>query len=170
MEIDQKKLEELVVKEAADQVVASLLGDDVAYRIESRVSELVDAVVISQCDAVLKPLIESEVKDFTMRTTNEFGEGNGSVTFTEYITGLAKSYLDERVNFRGEKVKRDSYDGRHSQSRLTHLLQEHLHNRIKKEMTDAVTLVVEQIAPALATTCELKVKEATDQIRRAMKR
>jgi hypothetical protein len=39
---------------------------------------------------------------------------------------------------------------------------------IEKHMKDACKMVIEQVAPAIATTCELKIKEATQQIRRAM--
>ncbi len=165
---DQKDLESQIVNQAAEQIAADFHTNQ-NEELRLRLEELVETTVTEHCDRVVAPIIENGVADFVISRTNEFGEEKGEdVTFTEYITSLADGYLNESVDYKGEVVKRDSYQRNKAQSRLTHLLNEHLHFRIESVMKDAIKIVVEQIAPAIATTCEIKVKVAIGDVRRAM--
>jgi len=168
MEIDKSAVEAAIVEKATEQIVEAFFNDRIGS-LQERVQASMETVVVKHCDDVVGPILEKGVQDFVIQRTNRFGETKGAdITFTEYITSLAKEWLQRSVDYQGNPVERESYRNEKAQSRLTHLLNEHLHRRIGTAMKDAVATVVKSIAPAIATTCELKVKEATADIRRAM--
>ena len=170
MEIDQKAIETAVIEQAAGRIAESI-HETRLDELRERVEQLVEEVVIRKCDEVVRPVIEAGVEGFVIEQTNTFGEKKGEpVTFAEYVTQIAETWLGQKVDHSGKAVDSGAYGGREAQSRLTHLLDEHLQYRISGAMKDAVNVVVAKIAPAIATTCELKVKEATNDIRRAMGR
>ena len=167
MEIDAKAIEAKVVEQATMEIVDRLC-DERFSEIGNRVVALFEKTVEERCDAAVKPIIEQGIQDFVLEKTNEFGEKKAEpATFAEYLTSLAETWLNEGVDYQGKRTDRNSY-GRSEQTRLTYLIKDHLRWQIEAQMKDACKMVIEQIAPAIATTCELKIKEATQQIRRAM--
>lgn len=165
VEINQETIERKVVESAAEQIVASVLS---GHDLMSRIQEQVESQIRIHCDDTVSPLISEEICKFVIQQTNNFGEQKGEpVTFAEFLAEKANEYLHERVNHKGEPVGKNSYE-RMVQSRLTHMLDKQLSHHIKTEMKDAMKSVVSAVAPAIATTCGLKIREATEDIRRAM--
>jgi hypothetical protein len=169
MEIDAKAIEARIVEQATADIVNRLFDERLAS-IGNRVVDLFESTVEERCESAIKPIMEQGIQEFVLQRTNEFGEKKGEpITFAEYLTSLANAWLNEQVDYQG-KTQTGSYPNRSEQTRLTYLLKEHMRWEIEKHMKDACEMVINQIAPAIATTCELKVKEATNQIRRAMDR
>ncbi len=166
--VDKKAIEEKIVNIVAENVIESF--EERSSILHDRIIGIVENTVVEHCDKVVQSVIEKGVAEWIIQQTNKYGEKKGGpVTFTEYIVGVASAYLNEKVDYQGKRSERDPFSKK-AQSRLTYLLSEHLQYKIQTAMKDAVKIVMAEIAPALATTCELKVKEATEQIRKAMGR
>jgi len=171
MEISDTELKERIVAAASDKIVEGLwqegeFSGSLIEKAHQRIEQLLDDAVDGAVDKAVKPIIEQGVRSFVIQQTNTFGEQKGEpVTFTEFITHRAETWLNAVVDHNGKAVDRFTSS---KQTRLAHCLNEHLGFHIERMMADACKTVLEQIAPAIGTTCELKVKEATADIRRAM--
>lgn len=166
LHIDQQRIEQAIIEQASSRIAQFILEDHVG-NLYDRVADLLETAVKTHCDAVIAPIIDDAVESFTLAQTSKFGESKGADrTFAEYITAIAEDYLMEEVDAHGKPPTRSS---RNKQTRLTFLLDKRLHREILSAMDDACTLVLMDIAPALATTASLKVKEATDQILGALR-
>ena len=167
IELDQEKIEGAVIEQAVAEIVATFFGGDHEWDLQERIRRILETKTIEHCDAVVKPVIEDGIKAFTFNATNRFGEGGEKpTTLTEYIVGLADSYLNTHVDYQGKEISKDAYGWKDKQSRLTYMIQEHLQYSIATAMKNAVSQVIKNIAPALAETCKAQIKSVTDDILR----
>jgi len=166
--ITQEELQQRVVDKIVAQVMTTEITDDetglpytaVAEAMNAHVRSAVNAKVAELAEKFVVPQVETLIENFTMQTTNKWGEKTGQpTTFIEYLTQRAEAYLTEPVDYEGKTVERGSY-GKATQARIAHLIEKHLHYNISNAITAALKDLNSKIADGLAKTVQLKLAEA----------
>ena len=177
MEITLESLglsKEEIQNRVIDQIVRSALtslswdedGDDV--EISSKFSRTIEDACRARIDQKINelgeqyvlPNVDRYVETLTLQETNRWGEKKGaSVTFVEYMVERAEAYITEPVNFEGKsKAEAGGYSWSKSQSRISHMIHQHLHysieTAIKTMLKDANANIVGGLEAALKAKLE----------------
>lgn len=164
-------LEELGI--TRDEILDRLIGrlqDDLIerYEIQDEIKKRINEVVQEIGEKHIVPIVREKVEGLVLQKTNAWGEGKGNpaMTFIEYLTDRAEKYLSEKVDFEGKsKDQSRGYSWNGAQSRVTHIVHQHLHYSIESAMKAAVKSVNTVLAEGLEETCRIKLAEITDSIR-----
>lgn len=176
--ISKDAVEQKLVEHLAEQLLTEIqydYDDDSEYRAKSSLAKKLDALVKQHIDTTINALAEkhilpnvaSYIENLTLQTTNQWGEKKGSpVTFIEYLTQRAEDYMQEKVNFEG-KAKSESgvYSWSGTQTRITHLVHQHLHYSIENAMKDALKVATSSIATGLQETVKVKLAEVAQTLK-----
>lgn len=136
---------------------AKLLQKKVVERTDKAVEEIAGRNVL--------PNVAAYVEGLCLQQTNTWGEKVGTpVTFVEYLTQRAETYLHEKVDHNGKGKSEESYNWNGKQTRLTYLVHEHLQYTISTAMKEAVSIVNKAIVPALTETVKAKLGEIQTQL------
>ncbi len=137
-----------------------------AKETQQAIAEKLNQAVDAFAEKHILPQVTKRLDTIVLQKTNEWGEkhGNEEMSFTEYIVDRADKFLKQPVDFEGQpKTPGSSYD-KQNQTRLTHLVEKHLHYAIENAMKTAVENINETLGDALTETCKLKLKEITDKL------
>ena len=128
-------------------------------RVDSRVAELAEANVL--------PNVTKYVEDLCLQETNRWGEATGKpVTFIEYLVARAEAYLREEVNFEGKtRAEAHGYSWQKAQTRITHLVHQHLQYSIDSAMKDAISTANSALTDGIAETCRIKLREIAKNLK-----
>lgn len=165
-----------IIGKVIDRCVDSILSteyydndDGGKYRaksdVEKRITDLcrkrVDEKVQEIADAHILPFVSDRIEKLTLQKTNQWGEKAGApVTFIEYLVARADTYLTEMVNYEGKsKDECGSYSFSGTQSRITHMINKHLHYSIETAMKNAVQHVNAALSKGLQETVKAKIDE-----------
>jgi hypothetical protein len=130
-------------------------------RIEKNVMARIDAGIAAVAEKHVLPNVESYLENFCLQETNQWGEKKkgAPVTFIEYLVAKANEYMGEQVDYWGKTKKDGDYNWRGKQTRVTHLINQHLQNNIETAMQQALGDINKSIAQGLYETCRLKINE-----------
>jgi len=122
------------------------IASEVSKQVQGRIDELVKAAL----EREVLPRVDDLVENAVLRETNRWGEPKGEpVTFKEYLVSAAERYLTELVDFQGKPKGRDSYNWQGKQTRVAHMVHEHLHysiqSALKKTIADGNKVLVDGI-------------------------
>jgi hypothetical protein len=125
--------------------------------IKKRINETIDALA----EKHVLPNVTEYVENLTIQQTNEWGEKRGeSITFIEYLIQRAQAYMQEKVNYEGRsKTESDGYSWNGKQTRITFLIEKHLHHSIEKAMKESLSIATGEIAKGIHETTRLKLNE-----------
>lgn len=169
--ISKDDLVERVIARASEELLTVLNhGDEdgeyrsespLAKAIEKRVRKYIDDTIDRLATAHVLPKVGEMIERLTIQETNRWGERTGkALTFIEYLAQRAEAYLTEQVNFEGKgKTESSAYSWSGTQTRLTHLVHQHLHYAIEHAMKNAVGVVNEKMEAALLETAKAKLGE-----------
>ena len=171
--LTQDELTNRVVQVIADNLMAAYMPvEDGDIRspfhqvMEQKVTDAIDAAVENIAARNVLPNVETYVENLCLQKTNEWGEAKGtSLTFTEYLVQRAEAYLNETVDYEGKPKGKNSYAFRGAQTRITHLVEKHLHFHIERAMKEAVQNANSQIADGIAETVKLKLQDISKRLR-----
>lgn len=175
--LDQEKLAEKLVDRLAQNMLTSIGYDEdgsdwfgtspFARKLNDMVKARLDQVVNDLADKHVLPRVEAMVEGLVLQQTNGWGEKVGTpVTFIEYLTQRAEAYMQEPVNFEGKSQKESgSYGWSKHQTRITHLVEKHLHYSIDSAMKDALKVANSAIATGISETVKIKLAEITAAIK-----
>lgn len=143
------------------------ISSDFGRQLKKAVKQKVDETINRLAEKHILPDVGKYIENITLQQTNSWGEKTGkSMTFVEYLTNRAEHYLNEKVNYEGKsKEEVGGYSWSGTQTRITHLVHEHLHFTIAEAMKNAVKNVNSVIIPALAETCKLKLGELSTNLK-----
>jgi hypothetical protein len=164
------ELREQVVERAAANVAERILSnyEDYLRPIRDAVQNTVKAAADTLAEETLRPLVTDGIEALLLQETNQWGEKKGEpVTFREYMVQRAEAYLREPVNYQGHNKaeSRDSYSWKGTQTRLTHMIHQHLHYEIERAMKSALEMANGQIARGIHETARLKLNEIASQLK-----
>jgi hypothetical protein len=169
----REELLDRVVARACDRLMETLRFDDegeeyvatspVAQRITAQLKKYVDEKVAALCDQHVLPLVSGKVDSLVLEETNKWGEKVGkAVPFTEYLVSRAEAYLTEPVDYEGKKP--DGY-GRATQTRITHMVHQHLHYEIARAMKQALETANGAIVGGINEAVRMKLAEFTTALK-----
>lgn len=138
--------------------------DDSAFMrtLNQKVQAMLDAKVNEIGEKYVLPKVTAMVENLVLQETNRWGEKTGQpVTFIEYMVGRAEAYMTEKVNYEGKgKNEVGGYSFSPTQTRITHLVEKHLHYSIDTAMKAALNDATTNIAKGINETVRLKLNEA----------
>jgi hypothetical protein len=176
--ISKESVEQKLIEHLAQELLTEIQydhDDDSEYRARSSLAKKLDAMVKQHIDTTINalaqkhvlPNVTSYIENLTLQTTNQWGEKKGApVTFIEYLTQRAEDYMQEKVNYDG-KTKADSggYSWSGTQTRITYMVNQHLHYSIETAMKNALQLATSGIATGLQETVKVKLAEVSQKLK-----
>lgn len=176
----KEEMQERVIEQLCDQLLSSVVCDDedgersvnsrFRAKLDTAIQQRIDDAINSMADKYVLPHVTANLEHYVIQTTNQWGEKRAEpVTFTEYLVQRADAYMSEKVNYEGKPKGTDSYSWTGTQTRITHLVEKHLHYSIETAMKNALSVATSSIATGLAETCKTKLKEITDGLQVAVK-
>lgn len=175
--LTQSDLQDRVVAHIADLLLTSKGynedGDETeaASRFKQQVVELikkrVDENVRRLAEIHVLPKVSDFVEHLSLTETNKWGEKTGkTLTFIEYLTQRAEAYMQEQVDHNGKgKSEADGYGWSGKQTRIVHLMHQHLHYSIETAMKDALKVATSAISKGIEDTVKIKLGEISKGIR-----
>lgn len=163
-DLNVEQLQEQIVEAAAEKLIRSddYYETEIQKRVTKLLQEALDKAVAAKFEEAVQPLLAERVDGLVLQKTNEWGEKTGEpLTFTEYLVKRAEQYLTEKVTYDG---KTPDYSSKGTQTRITHMVDRHLHHHIEKAMTEALTKANSQIAQGIYETCRLKLNEILQSV------
>lgn len=121
-----------------------------------------DALVEDLGNKHVLPRVTELVEGLVLQETNKWGEKTGkSLTFTEYLIERAEAYITEKVDYQGKaKTESGGFSWSGTQTRVAHMIHQHLHYEIERAMKEALASVTSNVAKGLNETVRLKLNEA----------
>lgn len=136
-------------------------------QMRTSIQEKIEATINAIAEREVLPNVASYIENLTLQETNRWGEKTGEkVTFIEYLTRRAEAYMQEKVNFDGKtKEESGSYSWSGTQTRITHLVHQHLHYSIDSAMKDALKIANSAIATGIQETVKTKLAEISTTLK-----
>jgi len=172
--LTQEQLRELVVERLCDQFMRGREDDEgnvyqskLAEQIEKKVAERIVAEIDKIAKKHVLPNVAKYIEALCLQETNKWGEAKKEkITFVEYLVKKAEEYLREEVNFEGKsKSQSDSYNWKSTQTRIAHLVHQHLQYNIENAMKEAVKNANAVIVGGLEETVKIKLAEIANQLK-----
>lgn len=132
-------------------------------QLQEAAKKKVDEAIAKIADSVMLPNITALIEAATLQKTNEWGEKKGvPMTFTEYLTQQAESYLMQKVDYEGKPA---GQYGKDVQTRITHIVHRHLHYTIEHSMKEATKDIAGILSAGIQETCKIKLAELSNSIK-----
>lgn len=177
----QEELQESVIGKIVDRLMeGKLVVDDgeefwsespFSRHLNKRIKDHIDATVDALAEKHVLPNVTAMVENVTLQKTNQWGEAKDErITFIEYLIQRAEVYLTEKVNFEGKSKKEDRYGSfTGTQTRITHMVERHLHYSIERAMKQAMEAANSVIVGGIEETVKLKLAEVSDKLKVELK-
>lgn len=169
--LSQESLADRLVDKLADGLLSSLEYDEDGYtfrgespfanKLNKMVRERLNEIVEDLGNKHVLPVVSEMVEGLVLQETNKWGEKVGNpVTFKEYLVQRADVYMTEKVNYEGKtKDQAGGYSFNGKQTRVSHMIDKHLHYEIERAMKEAMALATGSIARGLHETVRTKINE-----------
>ncbi len=174
--ITQEELTTRVVTRIADTILNERYEDEYGDTSAQKTHfmQTMERQVIAKIDTAIQdiaakhvlPNVADYIEKLTLQKTNEWGEKTGKpCTFVEYLVQRAEHYMNEKVNYEGKPKGTDSYNWTGTQTRITHMVDKHLHYSIETAMKNALAIATSSIGTSIAETCKTKLGEIASAMR-----
>ena len=163
-DVQPEDLKEKVVAQAAELVSDWIREEAHSYassEVQKAMKKTIDEQIKKVMDDEVTPIVKGHLDAIVMKETNTWGEQKGYVlTFKEYLVKKAEEFLREKVDYEG-KGKEDSRYSSFSptQTRITHMVHQHLHYSIESAMKEALKLANSNIVKGIEDAVKIKLSE-----------
>ncbi len=169
--MSREEIQDRAIKHIADSLVEAVCYDEDEHecrksssfkvKLQDTVKKRIDTAVAEIAEKHVLPNATTYIENLCLQETNEWGEKKGApLTFKEYLIARAENYLREQVDYEGkDKAQAGGYSWRGTQTRITHLVEKHLHYSIKTAIEEAMKNGLGTVARAIHETCRLKINE-----------
>lgn len=147
-------------------------GDPVAHAsafdraMQKRIADRIDAEVTRLAEAHVLPKIPSMVENLTLQETTRWGAPVGEpVSFIDYLVKKAEEFITEKVDFQGRAKGQDSFSWNGTQTRISHMVHQHLHYEIEKAMKQALANANAVIVGGLEQAVKTKLAEVAASLK-----
>lgn len=172
----KEELQQRVIDQLCRQVMEGTFTDEdgeeynsdsaFARTLHEHVRKQVDASISALAEKHVLPNVHAYIENLTLQTTNKWGEKQGRpVTFIEYLTQRAEAYMLEEVNYEGKTKGQDSYSWKGTQTRISHLIERHLHYSIENAMKAALVNANSAIVGGIEKTVQIKLAEVAASLK-----
>jgi hypothetical protein len=168
------ELQDRVIDQICEQVMTGriteedgepcpLFRNELEKKIKENINERIDMIA----NKYVLPDVGKYIEGLCLQKTNEWGEKKGGeFTFTEYLIQKANDYLKEEVDYNGKSKKESggySWTGR--QTRITHLVHNHMQYSIETAMKEAVKTANDSIANGIQEAVKIKLGEIVEKLK-----
>lgn len=138
-----------------------------SQELNALIQEQIETSVASLAEKHVLPRVAGAVENICLQATNQWGEKVAQpMTFTEYLVSRAEAYLQEKVNYEGKSQKESGgYSWSGTQTRITHLVHQHLHYSIEAAMKQAVSEANKGIANGITEAVKMKLNDIVSTLR-----
>jgi len=169
--ISKEEMESRIIDRAAQCLLSSTTQDEDGdeYVTSSAFKRTLEKLIIDRIDSSISSLAEKHVlpnvseyiENLTLTETNKWGEAKGTpLTFIEYLVQRAENYMTEKVSYDGKaKNEAGGFSWSGTQTRITYLVNSHLHYSIDTAMKQALSVATSQISTGIQETCKVKLGE-----------
>jgi hypothetical protein len=177
----KEELQNRVIQAIVEQVMRESFCDADGEEIfsQSRFGRALNEAVKKRTDEAITEIAEKHIlpnaatyiENVTFQKTNQWGEKTAEPeTFREYLARKAENYLTEEVNYEGKsKEQAGGYSWTKAQTRIAHMVNQHLHYSIESIMKKAVANANNAIAEGIEEAVKIKLKEITSAIQVSVK-
>lgn len=165
--ITKEELQQRVVEHVAKELLSGDVdydGDYVRSEIQRGVENLIRDEVATAADAIasecIAPVAKKMIEDATLQKTSSWGEQKGEpITFKEYIIQRAEKWLTEKVDYDGKSKseRRDSYGWSGNNTRIAHLVDNHIKYTIQTTLERGLADVKSSLAKGLTDAVRLQM-------------
>jgi hypothetical protein len=166
----QDELRERVIDRLCDRLLAD--GDfedsEFAGKLNQTIQKRIDHAINRLAEKHVLPNVTQYVESLTLQATNKWGEAKGKpVSFVEYLVERADAYLREEVDYEGQSKaeKRDAYNWRKAQTRVMHLVHQHLHYAVESAMKQALEAANSSIVEGLHEAVKIKLSSFASDLK-----
>ena len=147
--------------------VASTFRRGIDNRVKAKVEETINAIA----EREVLPNVAAYIEGLVLQETNGWGEKRGTpVTFKEYLVQRAEAYMQEKVSFDGKsKAESNGYSWNGTQTRIAHLIHQHLHYSIESAMKNALKIATGAVAEGIQETVKIKLAEVSAKLKTEVK-
>lgn len=125
-------------------------------RLRTHITETVNAIA----EKHVLPNVTGYIENLVLQTTTSWGEKVGKpVTFIEYLVQRAEAYIQEEVNYEGKSKGQDSYNWSKKSTRITFLIEKHLHYHIETAMKQALQTANSAIAGGIEKAVKIQLEK-----------
>lgn len=177
----QEELQEKVIERLCEQATSIIRYDEEGeeYTVKTNFSQKLNEVVQKHINDTIMAIAEKHVlpkvgeyiENLILQETNQWGEARGKpITFIEYLVQRAETYMTEKVNYEGKsKAQSAGFSWSGTQTRLSHLIHEHLHYSISTAMEKALKDANSHIVEGLEKTVKIKLEEISKGLKIGLK-
>lgn len=170
--ITKDDLQERIVEAAVDRLMTDRTEDEDgrSYINKSALKRELEKSIVAHVNEQIGhlatehvlPRVTEIVDGLTLQETNKWGEARGQkLTFIEYLVQRADAYMREEVDFEGRPKGSDAYNWKASGTRITYLVNKHLHYSIESAMKQALSHANHSITQGLEGAVKIALANAT---------
>jgi hypothetical protein len=157
--LSSSELRQQVIERAAEKLRETIDSGDYGH-LDRVIKEATDKAVTKYIEKTVVPLIQKQIETITFQATNEWGEKRGTkLSFREYLVQRAEAWLREQVNYEGKSKAQDSFGWHPYQTRVAHMIHQHLHYHIENAIKDMLKKANESIVGGIEETVKMKLAE-----------
>ncbi len=136
------------------------------HQLNERIKEQIDISITDIAGRHVLPHITEHIETVIFQQTTEWGEKKGEpISFTEYLISRADKYMLEKVDYTGKtKDEARGMSWRSTQTRITYLIDQHLHYSIENAMKIALESANSSIAKGIEEAVKIKLKEVQEKL------
>lgn len=172
----KQELEEKLINQLCAQFLETTCadedGEEVRVRssfqrkLEAKITDMIDASITQLADKHILPNVSAYIEALCLQKTNQWGEKVGTkLTFIEYLVQQADAYMREPVNYEGKPKGTDSYSWTQRNTRIGHMVNEHLHYSVERAMKEAFTKANGSVAKGLEEALLTALHSFTNNIK-----
>jgi antitoxin component of RelBE/YafQ-DinJ toxin-antitoxin module len=167
--LTQEELQKRVVEQIANTLCFPEDGSESDFNSEIQKAyrqQIVDGVK-ALAETVVAPRVSELLDKVTFQETNRWGESQkAAITLKEFLISRAEAWMTEKVDFNGRAKGEDTYGNWNgSQTRISHMIHEHLKYHIENSVKAALADINSKIAIGIQETVKLKLKETLDSLK-----
>ena len=174
----REEMAQRVARVMADDLMANWWLDDddrsvttgssaFAKEMEKRVLACVNTAIEDIAAKNVLPNVGDYIEKLCLQETNKWGEATGrKLTFIEYLVERAEAYMQEKVDYKGKsKAEAGGFPFTGTQTRITHLVHQHLHYNIETAMKKALETANAAIVGGIEGAVKIKLAEIVNGLK-----
>lgn len=167
--IEASEVRDRIIERCCERVLYDSDGElsfGIEDKLRSEIASRIDESITDLGERHVLPGIKQYLEELKFVETNRYGEKKGEdQTLLEYLTARADAFITEPVDLRGKARAEESYGWKANQSRISHMVHEHLQYSIKTAVAKALKDFNAKVANGLAETVKIQLADVLKRLK-----